>query len=229
MRRTTRIAFVALGCGALLSCEGRAESGDNSEAAVDESGKTSSELLDMPRGSLEPLLALLPSAQTVGDMREAFRHCDPGAFGVSVGYGQRRERFSGYEFTVKVLDGNSPYAASPLNPHGAGEGARAVLTQLLASSGELVRSMLAICEGYVRNPILPDGRNPIIVSVNGVDVCVRDDLDPNREIWNAFAASGGLGFHLTLRGPKAGAFKTTEAARSHLVPLFALFQVGKNP
>lgn len=162
-------------------------------------------------------------------MPEAYRHCDPGGFGVSAGFGQTGERFSGYEFIVKVLDANSPYAVSPLDPEGAGKDTRALLTQSLASSGELFRWMLAICEGYVRNPILSEGRNPIIVPVNGVDVCVRDDMDPNREIWNAFAASGGLGFQLTLRGPRAGAIETTEAARAHLVPLFALFRIGGDP
>jgi hypothetical protein len=82
---------------------------------------------------------------------------------------------------------------------------------------------------YVRNPILPDGRNSLVVPVNGVEVCVRDDFDPNREIWNAFAASGGLGFHLTLRGQRAGAIETTEAASTHLLPLFALFRVDGDP
>ncbi len=229
MRRTARTALIALGCSLLWSCEGRPESGDDSEAEIVESVTTSSELLDMPCGTLEPLLALLPSAHTVDDMAETYRHCDPGAFGVSAGFGQTGERFSGYEFTIKVLESNSPYALSLLSPDDAGEDARALFAQLLASSGELFRSMLANCEGYVRNPILPDGRNPVIVPVNGVDVCVRDELDPNREIWNVFAASGGLGFHLTLRGPRAGAIGTTEAARAHLVPLFALFRIGRVP
>jgi hypothetical protein len=218
VRRRAGIALIALGCGSLWGCEKQPESGDHSETGVVEPVKMSSELIDMPCGSLEPLLSMLPPAQTVDDMPEAYRHCDPGAFGVSAGFGQKGDGFSLYEFTVKVLDGNSHYAVSPLNPAGAEEDARALLTQLLDSSGELFRSMLAICEGYVRNPIVPDGRNPLVVPVNGVDVCVRDDLDPNREIWNAFAASGGLGFHLTLRGVRAGAIETTDAARARRWP-----------
>jgi hypothetical protein len=225
MRRTARIALIALGCGALWSCADQSEPGDDSEAADGAAVETSSDVQVVPCGSLEPLLAALPAAQTVGDLPEAYRHCDPSGFGVAVGYGQGGERFLGYEFTVRVLDSNSAYAASSLNPDGAGADARELMKQSLISSGEVFRSMLTICEGYVRNPLITDGRNPIIVPVNGVDVCIRDELDPNREIWNAFGVAGGLGYHLTLRGQRARAIETTEAASAHLAPLFALFRM----
>lgn len=218
MHQWTKFALLALGCGALWSCERRLETREDAESAHS-AAVEASEGVEVSCGSLEPLLALLPSAHTVGGMAEAYRRCDPSGFSVAVGYGQGEERFSGYEFAVKVLDGNTPHAKD----------APALLQQLIASTGEMFRSQLVICQEYVRNPLLTDGRNPIIANVNGVEVYIRDELEPNREIWNALAVSGSLGFHLTLRGSRARAIKTAEAARAHLLPVFAQFEVRGDP
>jgi hypothetical protein len=232
MRQSAGVFICAWVCLGLWSCGGTPAPAQDTApalAAAEDSASaeaTASDIADTTCGSLEPLLAWLPAAQTMGGLPEAYRHCDPGAFGVAVGYRQKGERFSGYEFIVKVLDGGSPYVASLLNPEGATADTRALLQQTVMTSGELFRTMLTICEGYVRNPIIPDGRNPLITAINGLDVCIRDDLDPNRQIWNALAVSGGLGLHLTLRGDKAGGIQTTEAARANLAPLFAQFKTG---
>jgi hypothetical protein len=229
MYRTTGFVLLALSSGMLWGCDSPARLEDGAETLDASAGEIAVEGGEVSCGSLEPLLESLPSAHEVNGMPEAYRRCDPNGFSVAVGFGHGEEPFSGYEFTIKVLASSSAYAASLLRPEGAGAGATEIYRQLLDSSGELFRSMLTICEGYVRNPLITDGRNPLIVPVNGVDVCIRDELDPNREIWNAFGVAGGLGYHLTLRGQRARAIETTEAASAHLAPLFAQFRVHGVP
>ncbi|MCZ2156848.1 MAG: hypothetical protein LC114_23620 [Bryobacterales bacterium] len=123
---------------------------------------------------------------------------------MAVGYGQGEERFSGYEFAVKVLDGNTPHAKD----------APALLQQLIASTGEMFRSQLVICQEYVRNPLLTDGRNPIIANVNGVEVYIRDELEPTRDLERLGVRQ--LGFHLT-PGSRARAIRRRRR-RAHCCP-----------
>ena len=229
MYRTTGFVLLALSSGMLWGCDSPARLEDGAETLDASAGEIAVEGGEVSCGSLEPLLESLPSAHEVNGMPEAYRRCDPNGFNVAVGFGYGEEPFSGYEFTIKVLASSSAYAASLLRPEGTGAGATELYQQLLDSSGELFRSQLVICREYVRTPLIPDGRNPLIAMVSGVEVCIRDDLDPNRQIWNALAISGDLGYQLTLRGAKAGAIATTEAARAHLVPLFAQFRVHAVP
>lgn len=218
------IVLAVLGGVALASCGGSPapSSIDPSMAADEDSGDTtgpdSTDIANTSCGSLEPLLAMLPAAHSVGGLPEAYRHCDPAAYSVAVGYGQAGPQFSGYEFTIKVLEGASPYVASLL--------ADTASKQIITSSGELYRAQLKICAEYVRNVIVPHSRNPVIAKVKDADVCFRDDMDPHRDIWNALAVYGDLGVQLTLRGEKAEGITTSETARADLEPLFALVNVG---
>jgi hypothetical protein len=224
------VILAGLGWVSLVSCGGApAPSSANASATTEEESRAlpasaSTDIADTTCGSLAPLLEMLPVEHLVGGLPEAYRHCDPGAYSVAVGYGQAGPQFSGYEFTIKVLDGTSPYVASLLDS--ATSDMREVSGQLVTSSGDIYKSLMTVCAQYVSNPIVPDGRNPVITKIKGEDVCIRDDLDPHRDIWNAIAVYGDLGVQLTLRGDRAVGIKTAESARADLAPLFGLVNVG---
>jgi hypothetical protein len=174
-------------------------------------------------GSMEPLLRALPAVNVVDQLPERYRICDSGQYAVSVGFQDEGESPSEYKFAVQLLNANSPYAASAVAPEGATEDQRTFFRNALNAIGEMYKARHKLCGEYAGKPIIPDGRNPLVGQVRGAQVCFMDNLDANREVWNAVAVIGNLGFQIELTGAKAAAITTTAQAQAQLSPLFEKF------
>lgn len=181
-------------------------------------------------GSLKPLLRLLPGTAQVGGLPETFRGCENSSEQtVSVIYANEGDEYTEYLFKIYVLDSESNFAKSNLKVDGATEEQQSYINKTFKTTGDIRKTILDTCRRYHQSPLIPDGRNPLIVQVKGIDVCVMDNLDANKEIWNAFAIKGDLEFRLEFSGYKAGKIITTESARDHLIPLFEQFLLNENP
>ena len=228
-----RHAFLLLVIATFLAACGAQSEGPTEKPAADAAlAEESSGAADAPRtatsdedcGSLKPLLAVLPAAHVVGTLQETFRGCDRAERAAKVIYATTSDPHSEYVFTVEVIDG-----ASPLVDQSIGEGTaeetkslRAQLTQ----TGNIARARLDLCREYHTNPIKADGRNPLIVPQAGLDVCVMDGMDADKEHWFTFSFTPQLRLELELIGTKAGKITSTATAAEHLVPLFAQFNVA---
>ena len=215
----------------LTACGARTEAPPEqsmSDAAPAEEGV---EVSDAPRtatsdedcGSLKPLLAMLPTATTIGGLQETFRGCDRAGRGAKVSY-STPDPYSEYTFTIEVIDG-----ASPLLDGWYGEGPAESIDALqkqVTQTGSIARVRLDQCRNYHTNPIKADGRNPLIVQQAGLDVCVMDGLDADKEHWFTFSFTPQLRLELELVGVKAGEIQTSAAAAEHLAPLFAQFNLA---
>ena len=124
---------------------------------------------------------------------------------------------------MQLLRGDSPYAENAVNPPGATEEQRAFLREAITRTGDMYTTRFGLCRNYATNPVIPDGRNPTLATIKGVEVCFSDDLDANKAVWHATATQNSLGFELTLTGAKAAAIATTVQAQAHLAPLFEAF------
>lgn len=181
-------------------------------------------------GSLKPLLQLLPQVSQIDGLPEVYRGCENSSEQtVSVLYANEGDEYTEYEFKIYVLNSESAYAKANLQVDGATEEQQSFMNKTFTTTGEMRQSILDTCRRYDQNPMIPDGRNPLIVQAHNLDVCVMDNLDANKEIWNAFAIKDDLEFRLELRGHKAGEILKTEFARDHLLPLFEQFGLDNNP
>lgn len=176
-------------------------------------------------GSMQPLLRTLPTANVIELLPESYRTCDAGQYSVSAGFQDEGETPSEYQFAVQILTANSPYAASAVAPEGATEDQRTFFRNALNAIGEMYKARFKLCGEYAGRPIIPDGRNPLVGQVRGAQVCFMDNLDADREVWNATAVVGDLGFQIELTGARAAAIKTTAQAQAQLTPLFEKFSL----
>jgi hypothetical protein len=181
-------------------------------------------------GSLKPLLKLLPPAKEMGGLPETFRGCDNSSEQtVSVVYSNEGEQYTEYEFKIYVLHPESIYAKTNMTIESANPDQQAYINNTFKLTGDMRKSHLDMCRHYDQNPIIPDGRNPLITQIQNLDVCVMDNMDANKEIWNMFTIKGDLEFRLEFEGYNAGQITTTEIARNHLAPLFDQFGLGQIP
>ncbi len=180
---------------------------------------------DLPSqcGSLAPLLRVLPVTKTVNGLPERYRTCESGEYAVMVGYYDEGEHASEYQFRVQLLRGDSPYAEGAVNPPGATDEQRAFMREAVTRIGDMVHTQWGLCRNHATNPSIPDGRNPTLASIKGVEVCFSDNLDADKSVWHAKAVQNNLSFELELTGAKAAAMLTTVEAQAHLAPLFETF------
>jgi hypothetical protein len=175
-------------------------------------------------GSLKPLLKLLPQASSMNGLPETYRGCDNSSEqSVSVVYNDEGDDYSEIQFKIYVLDSESEYAKSNLVVEGATEKQQAFINKTFKFTGDMHKTILDTCRRYHAEPMIPDGRNPLIVQVKNQDVCIMDNLDANKEIWNAFAIKNELEFRVELQGKKAADIATTDLARDQLIPIFSQF------
>lgn len=224
--RTTFWIAAAL---ALAACGGKAPEGAPPVVA----GTTADATAPAPLGtsadpaaecdSLAPLLRVLPVTKAINGLPERYRTCESGDYAVMVGYSGDSELPSEYKFRVQLLRGDSPYAEQAVNPPGATEEQRAFMREAVTRIGDMYQTRFALCRNYATNPQIPDGRNPTLATIKGVEVCFADNLDANKQVWHATAVQNNLGFELELTGARAGAIVTTADAQAHLAPLFETF------
>lgn len=177
-------------------------------------------------GSLKPLLKLLPQAKEMDGLPETFRGCENSSEQtVSVIYNNEGDDYSEYQFKIYVLNPESVYAKANLTLENATLEQQAFINQAFKTTGDMHKTRLELCHHYHQNPMIPDGRNPLITQ----DVCVMDNMDANKEIWNAYTIKNDLEFHLELQGRKAAIISTTDIAARQLVPLFNQFNLQLNP
>jgi hypothetical protein len=191
--------------------------------------------LDMPLkktdsdncGSLKHLLLLLPAQNDVEGAPEIFRGCQGADAQVELIFSKSSDPFYEYRYSVVVLSGHSPYVESRVNLEGSTPELTNFMREAITATGAMFSSQFDMCKNYFLNPMIPDGRNPTIKSIKGLEVCVMDMMDANKEIWQAYAVyDNKVGLKLELTGSKAAAVLTTEAAAQHLLPLFGLFNIG---
>lgn len=181
-------------------------------------------------GSLKPLLGLLPPDKEMGGLPETYRGCDNASEQtVSVIYSNEGEEYSEYQFKIYVLNPESVYAKANMTIENATTEQQAFINKAFQVAGDMHKIQLDTCHHYHQNPMIPDGRNPLIVQVQNLDVCVIDNMDANKEIWNLYTIKNDLEFRLELKGHKAGEIKTTEVAGDQLTSLFDKFGLNQNP
>lgn len=181
-------------------------------------------------GSLKPLLALLPQAKEMDGLPETFRGCDNSSEQtVSVIYNNEGDDYSEYQFKIYVLDPESVYAKTNLTLEQATAEQQAFINKAFKVTGDTHKTLWDLCHHYHQNPMIPDGRNPLITQVQNLDVCIMDNMDANKEIWNAYTIKNDLEFRLELQGRKAAIISTTDIAAQHLVPQFNQFDLQLNP
>lgn len=181
-------------------------------------------------GSLKALLKLLPDAKEMAGLPETFRGCDNASEQtVSVIYSNEGDEYSEYEFKIYVLDPESVYAKANMTLKDATLEQQTFINNTFKLTGDMRQSQLEICRHYDQNPMIPDGRNPLITQIQNLDACVVDNMDANKEIWNMYTVKGDLEFRLEFNGYNAGQITTTEVARNHLAPLFDQFGLNKIP
>ena len=175
--------------------------------------------------SLSPLLKLLPTVKNVDGLPETYRGCESAGavHNAHVYYSNSGDKYTEYKFSVFILDGKSPYLEAFINIPGATEDEKNYLRNGVSAVGNMYKAQLVLCNEYFKNPIKPADRNPIITIVQDIEVCIIDNMDANKEIWNAFAIYNNLGIKLEFQGTKAAGVLTTATAKTHLVPLFSLF------
>jgi hypothetical protein len=177
-------------------------------------------------GSLKHLLLLLPAQNEVNKAPEIFRGCQGSDAQVELYFSTSTDPFYEYRYSVVVLSGDSPYADSRVSLQESTAEQITFMRAAVTVIGEQFRTQFDICKKYFLNPIIPYGRNPTIKPLKNLEVCVMDNMDSNKETWNAYAIyDNKVGLKLELTGSKAAALLTTEEAAQHLLPLFAQFNI----
>lgn len=236
-----RLFFVVFLCNLLVACspDKKAESvsdfstDENKPAAIEDTPdipENNSTDTDDNCGSLKPLLGLLPQAKQIDGLPEVFRGCEnTSEQTVSVLYANEGDDYSEYQFKIYVLHPESVYAKANLTLEDATEEQQAFMNKAFNVTGDMHKSQFDLCKHYHQNPMIPDGRNPLIIKVQDLDTCVMDNMDANKEIWNLYTIKNDLEFRLELQGSKAAVISTTEKAREQLAPVFDQFNLGASP
>jgi hypothetical protein len=219
----------------VASCDSKTSPSDTAQGAPKSVDSAKELTADMPLeksssdncGSLKHLLLLLPTQKEVHKAPEIFRGCQGSDAQVELSFSTSSDPFYEYHYSVLVLSGDSTYAESRVNLEGASPEQTSFMRSSVTTIGQEFRAQFDICKNYVLNPMVPDGRNPVIKSAKGLEVCFTDNMDANKEIWNAYAIyDNKVGLKLELTGSKAAALLTTEDAAQHLLPLFEQFNIG---
>ncbi len=235
--RVTVLTSVALSL--LASCGGNVDASDeasesptalaapaaeNPAAEAPTGEDTSTEVC----GSLQPLLAVLPAEPIDAAMDEIFRGCNQSERGVQLIYATTSGPYTEYEFSVEVIDGTSPLLDTWFTQNGTPESRDALRAQL-TDTGNLARVRLDQCRQLHTQPIRADGRNPLIRSSTGGEVCIMDGMTANKEQWFLFTFTPQLRVELEVRGAQAAQVLTSEAAAAAFLPLFARFNIASAP
>jgi hypothetical protein len=219
----------------IISCDSKTSSNDIASGAPKSIDSSKELKTETPQGestsdncgSLKPLLLLLPNQNEIDKAPEIFRGCQGSDAQVELSFSTSSDPFYEYHYSVLVLSGDSIYAGSRANLEGASPEQTSFMQKSITMIGQQFRSQFDICKNYALNPTIPDGRNPVTKLAKGLDVCFTDNMDTNKEIWNAYAIyDNKVGLKLELTGSKAAALLTTEDAAQHLLPLFEQFNIG---
>lgn len=216
----------------LLSCDGGADqSADASPGAAPPQGEEIAADVaaagNVDCGSLEPLLAMLPTEKVLGGLPLTERGCVRSERAVTAIYTDGGADPTELRFDVEVIDGNSRLLDSTFPPDLTPEERRKV-GDAASAPGEMSRIRLDQCRNYHRNPVIPE-RNPRIVRHAGMDVCVMDTMTATEEHWFTFTFLPHLRVEIELTGPGAGRLATTTAAADYLMPLFQRFRLDAAP
>ncbi len=233
MKSNLAILALAFSFGCLTACS------QESDAPVKDEPLVEQDIIEVPDtpertdatsddncGSLKPLLALLPAATEMDGLPEIARGCENSSEqSVSVIYANEGEQYTEYEFKISVLNPESVYAKANLQLENATAEQQAFIDKTFKFTGDMRKTQFNTCTHYHQNPLIPDGRNPLITTIQGLEVCVMDNLDANKEIWNLYGIKNDLEFRLELKGHKAGLIGTTEAAQGYLIGTFNQFDL----
>lgn len=173
--------------------------------------------------SLTPLLALLPETHVLDGAPDTFRGCEgrkPTVLFVKMDIDNTYQ----YEYNIQVLNGDSPYVESYVKKEAGDSGQESYLRKGIGFMGDEFKVHMGLCKNYFANPIMLEGRNPLIKTVDGMELCVMDNMDGNKAVWNVFAVyKDKYGLTLRVTGVKATALKTADEAAATLLPLFKQF------
>lgn len=163
-----------------------------------------------------------------GGLPQTFRGCDRPGRGVTAIYTDGGDAPTELRFDVEVIDGHSRLLDSEFSPDLTAEERRR-LGDFTSEPGRISRTRLDQCRNYHANPIIPGGRNPLIVPSAGMDVCVMDGMTANKEQWYVFTFLPHLRVEVEFTGPQAARLLTTQAAAGHLMPLYQQFRFAAAP
>lgn len=234
MKPNLAILILLMSFGGLVACSQDSDVSVKEEPLVEQEAigeqpnlEQNDQALDDNCGSLKPLLKLLPRADEIDGLPEVFRGCENSSEQfVSVIYANEGDNYTEYEFKISVLNPESIYAKANLQLENATAEQQAFLDKTFKFTGDMHKTQFNTCAHYHQNPLIPDGRNPLITTIHGLDVCVMDNLDANKEIWNLYGIKNDLEFRLELKGYKAGQIGTTEAAQGYLIGTFNQFDLN---